>query len=150
MERHELLALIDRAAREGWAELDLRIGQSGVGKTLLVNRLLDETYDPHSNKTEGEVGHPAIDQFECLNETGGMEMIRLGRKQLWELDLARVLSPRLVKLGVTTQPPSFRATGRSAATEGSRGISMPRPFSPLQAEIPRLAALARNDTSQGA
>ncbi|MEE8389941.1 MAG: hypothetical protein V3S14_03975, partial [Anaerolineae bacterium] len=29
---------------------------------------------------------------------------------------------------VAFQPPSFRATGRSTATEGSRGISMPKPL----------------------
>jgi hypothetical protein len=33
-----------------------------------------------------------------------------------------------VTVPVTTQPSSFRATGRSIATEGSRGISMPRPL----------------------
>ena len=36
---------------------------------------------------------------------------------------------------MTPQPPSFRATERSAATEGSRGISMLRPLSQLQVEI---------------
>ena len=40
-----------------------------------------------------------------------------------------------------TQPLSFRATERSAATEGSRGISRPRSLLPSPAEIPRLATL---------
>jgi hypothetical protein len=50
------------------------------------------------------------------------------------------------------QPALSEAEGteRSITTERSRGISMPRPLSPLQAEIPRLPSTLRRSSGQAA